>query len=522
MMRGFDSFLAFSKASWKPVSLLHRSFAASLVTTKHTYQVYFFSGKTSVIQEQLEFSQRNNGINGMGEKTTNAIRVMSVQYVKPDKPTPHTLQSYKLSALDQVNAPSYVPFIFFYPNNVNGNTIVNIDNLVTERSKLLRDSLSETLTRFYPFAGKYINDNHIECNDEGVYYVETRYDSFLSSFLAKPDYKLLQGLLPIPPNLKEPTRGYFLSLIQVNFFSCGGVGISMSNSHKLIDGCTYTAFLNSWAAAAKGDQQKMIYPSFVASSLFLSNSIPPTYPSIPLSSLAERPMILNRGRCLTKRFWFNASALQALKERAAASVSSTRVVAVTSLIWNCATAAARKLHGERPSILQTAVNIRGRFTPPLPPNSIGNIIWNAVARCESKDSLRFDTMVGLMNAGIAKVNTSFVEQFKGEQGSNNVIDELKRLGGQMSTYDADYYSSSSMCHSGLYEADFGWGRPVWSCYGNSSNTDALFTNAILLMDTRTGDGIEAWVTLSQEEMDIVERDPDLLLYASVERNPFQD
>ncbi|KAI3522213.1 hypothetical protein L1887_11697 [Cichorium endivia] len=515
MMRMFLSLLASAKSSMQPL-VLERSLAAY----RHSCKLYF-SARASSIQQEHTFWQTHASDNGVLEKIANGIHVTSIQHVKPDKPTPHKLRSYNLSALDQVNAPSYVPFVFFYANNAKGNTNVNIDNLIIERSKLLRDSMSKTLTRFYPFAGKYIDDNHIECNDEGVYYVETRVDGTLSSFLAKPDYKMLQRLLPMPPNLKEPTRGYYLSLIQVNFFTCGGVGISMSNSHKLIDGRTYMTFLNAWASEAKGDQQKIIYPCFVASSLFLSNTKPPTYPSIPLSSLAERPMILNRGKCLTKRFRFHASALQALKSKAAASVSCTRVVAVTSLIWKCATSAARKLRGERPSILQTAVNIRGRFAQPLPPNAIGNIIWNAVARCESNDTLRLDTMVKLMNAGIAKVDTSFVEQFKGQKGSNNVIDELKWLGGQMSIYDADYYSSSSMCNSGVYDADFGWGRPIWSCYGNSNNNATLYTNAILMMDTSMG-GIEAWVTLSQEEMDIVERDPELLLYASVEPSPFQD
>lgn len=516
-MRLLGSLLASSKSK-QPRLVLQRSIAAYLVTTRHPYKPRFFS---SSAPQEAKFSQPHAGVNGVEENATNGMRVMSIQHVKPDKPTPHKLRSYKLSALDQINAPSYVPFIFFYANNVKGNTNVNIDKLIVERSKLLKDSLSETLTRFYPIAGKFIDDNHIECNDEGVYYVETRLDDDLSSFLAKPDYKLLQGLLPMPPNLKEPTRGYYLSMIQVNFFSCGGVGISMSNSHKLIDGCTYTTFLNAWASTAKGDLQNMVYPNFVSSSLFLPNTKAPSYPSFPLSSLAIWPLMLRRGKCSTKRFRFDSAALQALKAKAAESVSSTRVVAVTSLIWKCATTAARKLRGERPSILQIAVNIRGRFAPPLPRNAIGNIIWNAVAKCDVNDNLRLDTMVERINDGIAKVDTSFVEQFKGEQGSDNVIDEIQRLGSQMSTYDAEYYSSSSMCQSGIYDADFGWGRPVWTCLGYLNNDVPLYANVILLMDTSNGDGVEAWVTLSQEEMGIVERDPDLLIYASVEPSPFQ-
>ncbi|PWA74830.1 transferase, Chloramphenicol acetyltransferase-like domain protein [Artemisia annua] len=465
----------------QPLHIVERSLPTSLVTTKRPYESRLFSANPCVIPQELTKNE-------IGHTSTGGIRVMTIQNVKPDRPTPDALRSYKLSAFDQVNIPSYVPFVFFYPNNNNGNT--NISDIILQRSKLLKQSMSETLTKFYPFAGKYTNDIHIDCNDE--------------------DYKLIHSLLPVPPNAKEPTLGYYLVMIQVNFFSCGGVAISMSNSHKLIDGGTYMTFLNSWASAAKGDKQNMIYPNFVSSSLFLASNKTPSNLSYPVSSLAVRPMMCNRGKCVTKRFRFDASALQALKAKANESVSATRVAAVTSLIWKCATSAARKLNGERPSIVQIAVNIRGRFATPLPRNAIGNIIWCGVARCEPNHTLTLDSMVRHINAGVAKIDTKFVEQFKGEQAADKVIDEIKWLGAQMTSYDADYYSVSSMCNSGMYEADFGWGKPVWSCFGYLNNDVPLYTNAIMLLDTSTGDGIEAWVTLSQDEMATLEGDPDLL------------
>nr|GEV30001.1 transferase, chloramphenicol acetyltransferase-like domain protein [Tanacetum cinerariifolium] len=416
MLSRLCTLIASSKACKQPLHIFERSLPISLVTSKRPYERRLFSSNARVILQELSTE------NEIEHKSTGGIRVMSIQNVKPDRPTPDALRSYKLSAFDQINAPSYVPFIFFYPNNSNGN---NINDIILKRSKLLKQSMSETLTRFYPFAGKYTNDIHIDCNDDGVYYVETQVDGDLSSFLAKPDYKLIPSLLPVPPNAKEPTLG------------------------------------------------------------------------------------------------FDASALQTLKAKANESVSATRVVAVTSLIWKCATSAARKLNGERTSILHIAVNLRGRFETPLPRNAIGNIIWNGVARCEPNHTLTLDTIVGLINAGVAKIDSKFVEQFKGEQGADKVIDEIRLLGAQMTSYDADYYSTSSMCNSGMYEADFGWGKPVWSCFGYFNNDVPLYWNAIMLLDTSTGDGIEAWVTLSQDEMAILEGDPDLLLYASVEPSPLQ-
>lgn len=72
---------------------------------------------------RIEFPQTYAaGEKSVGQQNTGEVRVMSIQNVKPSMPTPHNLRSYKLSAIDQINAPSYVPFTFFYPSNVNDNT----------------------------------------------------------------------------------------------------------------------------------------------------------------------------------------------------------------------------------------------------------------------------------------------------------------------------------------------------------------------------------------------------------------
>ncbi|KAL4588412.1 hypothetical protein LXL04_001300 [Taraxacum kok-saghyz] len=516
MMRLFGSLLASSSPSKQPLLLLERSVAAYLLTANHSR---FFSHQPTPIPDQKHsFLQTDEVVTDFKAKiTTNAISVMSITNVKPDKPTPDNLRSHKLSLLDQIHSPSYVPFVFFYQNNDNSN--INNDKTVFERSKLMKKSLSETLTRFYPMAGKFIDDSHIDCNDEGAYYIETQVAGTLSSYLKKPDYRSLQELLPMPPNLKEPMRGYYLVMIQVNFFNCGGIAIGMCNFHKLIDGGTYSTFLNSWALASKlsetQDKVKIASPSFPSSTLFSQTTQAPKYPAYPVSSLAIWSAMYKTGKSSMKRFVFSSSSISTLKEKANESGSSSRVVAVISLIWKCA----MKQHAERESVLQIAVNLRGKFSPPLPQNTVGNFVWNAVATSDPNQEPGLKTMVKNMNSGIVKVGTGFVEGFKGEQGPVKLVKELKKLGEKISSHEVEYYSASSMCRSGINEADFGWGKPVWVFYGNLTENLPLYTNAILLMDTSEGDGIEAWVTLSREDMEVFECDPDILLYASVEPSP---
>ncbi|KAG5516261.1 hypothetical protein RHGRI_037081 [Rhododendron griersonianum] len=68
----------------------------------------------------------------------------------------------------------------------------------------------------------------------------------------------------------------------------------------------------------------------------------------------------------------------------------------------------------------------------------------------------------------------------------------------------------STCNLGMYEADFGWGKPIWVSLGG--NMDPMVMNILIyLLDTRSGGGIEAWVNLSAEDMAEFERDPELYL-----------
>ena len=63
----------------------------------------------------------------------------------------------------------------------------------------------------------------------------------------------------------------------------------------------------------------------------------------------------------------------------------------------------------------------------------------------------------------------------------------------------------------------GGGKPIWvSSIGTS---DSVFSNLIILNDTRLGDGIEAWVTIDEQDMARLECNPELLTFASLDPSP---
>jgi shikimate O-hydroxycinnamoyltransferase len=72
------------------------------------------------------------------------------------------------------------------------------------------------------------------------------------------------------------------------------------------------------------------------------------------------------------------------------------------------------------------------------------------------------------------------------------------------------FGFSRWCKFPFYEVDLGFGKPIW--VGTAMR---LMPRGAFLLDTRDGEGIEAWVTLSEEAMLKFEKNPDILAYASV-------
>ncbi|KAL7617229.1 hypothetical protein Lser_V15G04353 [Lactuca serriola] len=443
------------------------------------------------------------------------IEVISEEHIKPSSPTPQNLRYFKLSMFDQIQISIYYPFTFFYQNNKNKNN-KNVEEIINQRSNHLKQSLSETLTRFYPFAGKVASELHIDCNDEGVYFIETRVDDRLENVLKKPDNKFLQRLIPMVNSVpNQHLLGSYVSMVQVNFFSCGGVAITVQHNHKLVDGASYMTFLKAWAASARKDPN-LVNPSFVSSSMFPQNPQLPYAPYVPIWCLTISPAYLKHGQCATKRFVFDTLALRELKAKASKQESVSRVVAVLALLWKCITEETKS----KPSVLHLPVNIRPRSSPPMPENSVGNNLLGTCAEFDPHTSdLELPSMAAQLQAAVANVNSEAIEELKGENGHVKFVESLRMSMERFSDFKSEYYLTTSMCNSGTKEADFGFGKPVWACTGNLNEDIPIFMNRMIMVDSCSGDGIEVWVTLEKQVMDAVRCNSELLSFASVDPSP---
>ncbi|GJY46914.1 transferase, chloramphenicol acetyltransferase-like domain protein [Tanacetum coccineum] len=134
---------------------------------------------TSSILNATEFSEGSMNCNKHESNIKKVdLEIITRSIVKPASPTPHHLKHLKLSILDQILLDTYTPLILFIPNSDKA----SVNDVITKRSKHLKESLSHILTQFYPIAGEVKDNLQIECNDKGVYYIEARVNQTLEDF----------------------------------------------------------------------------------------------------------------------------------------------------------------------------------------------------------------------------------------------------------------------------------------------------------------------------------------------------
>ncbi|KAL3511402.1 hypothetical protein ACH5RR_030803 [Cinchona calisaya] len=417
------------------------------------------------------------------------IQIISSCTMKPSSQTPNDLQNYKLSFLDQVSPPVFMPLVLFYPSD---NHLTN-----TYKSNQLKQSLSEALTRYYPLAGRLINNTYVNCNDEGIPYFEARANCKLSDVLSNPNPQEMNKFLPYElDDVKDIGM-----IIQVTFFECGGMAVAIGISHKIADALSFFLFITSWAAVSRGEGENIPSPKFESANLF---------PPRDLADYNHKLGMVNRNDIVTKRFVFTASKLAALRGKYTNTVNHeyqrrcpTRIEALSAFIWTRFVNAngGNEDNHDKMYMLNHAVNLRTRMDPPLAGYYFGNISRPAI------------TIPSLDNINDEEKGYEIVNQvrdaIRNVSGDNKALNSMKEKAKLVKKGEMVSVSFTSLCRFPSYEADFGWGKPVW--VGSASLT---FKNLVVFLDTPSGDGIEAWINMKLEDLAKLEADKEFLSYVS--------
>ncbi|XVF35845.1 hypothetical protein REPUB_Repub19eG0006200 [Reevesia pubescens] len=413
--------------------------------------------------------------------------------------------------------------VFFYMNQETSIPLTDIIASNSKRLQLLKQSLSETLTLFYPFAGRIKDCLSIDCNDEGAYYVEARVNRPLNEFLELPDLSFIPELLPAEVSWTATGAGGYVAMIQVTTFACGNIVIGAFLSHMIVDGPAATTFLRSWAVMTRKSGEEAASPNFDASFVFPQSEAYPKEATL----LALLSPFLKTGTCLSRRIVFDASAIASLRAKTASSSvpDPTRVEAVSALLCKCIMATSKaKSDIQKSTLINHAVNLRRRAEPPVPKYSMGNFLCIAAALVTSQET-ELDDLVCHLRKAIRKADGEFVKSLQGEAGLLNFCDceYIKEMGkaSSVAAGEIDFIGFSSWCNFGLYEIDFGWGKPTWVTCTASNKSETVFTNMIVLMDTKMGDGIEAYVFLDEQDMVMLEQNDELLAFGSLKQSPLK-
>lgn len=403
-----------------------------------------------------------------------ASKLVEKVFIKPSSPTPESLRHYNLSSYDQLMPEYYISCMLFYPNPHHEISTICLQ---------LKNSLSKTLVPYYPLAGRLVKNDYIDCNDQGIEFIQVRIHCQLDSFLKKTRFYAADQ------NLLCGSAEDSLVVVQLSHFDCGGVAIAVSISHKVADGSAAAAFMNDWALSTR-------LSSHMPTPLLVSDSLFP-----PGNNVISRPFVPCHN-CVMRRFLFPVEDIEKLKTKAIESgiLGPTKVEVVIALLYQCATVAKRSSRNgfSRTSVLSQTVNLRPSLK--LPQNAIGNMFSLHFCFVED-DKMEIPALIGEIRKAKLKLRKLPYES------------QMKELGESLEKLDpntVDIYVFSSLCGFPIYDIDFGWGKPTRvQAFQNEIN------NQIFLMDSPQ-DGIEAFVILEEEMISAFENNELLLPFTSLD------
>ncbi|EOA17895.1 hypothetical protein CARUB_v10006304mg [Capsella rubella] len=430
------------------------------------------------------------------------IEVAAREVIKPASPSPRA--RLQLSVLDLSCPPHYVSTVFFYEP----------DDLLTVSpeifSEKLKRSLSETLSRFYPLAGR-IEGVSIRCNDEGAVFTEARTDLLLPHFLRNLNTDSLEGFLPMLAPGDSPGEWPLLSVMVTFFGSGSGVAVSVSVSHKICDANSFLTFVNDWATTtAKGKSNDVAVTSieFAETAIF-----PPPSPQMCMESPSTDYTYTITSKCVVKRFVLEPSKIAELRHKAASESvpRPTRVEAIMSLLWKCAIKSSRSnLVTPRQAMMGMAMDLRLRIpSTVLPQDAIGNLQTGFGLKNGAEMELEIPEIVALFRKAKEGVNEMIKENLQGNTLGQSLLSLMEKA--YLEAIDSDRYIMSSWCRKPFYKVDFGLGCPVWMGYVSRTIYNTMMY--VLLIDSKEGDGVEAWISLPEQDMSVFVDDQELLAYA---------
>ncbi|KAJ7955517.1 Spermidine hydroxycinnamoyl transferase [Quillaja saponaria] len=312
-----------------------------------------------------------------------AVTFKGSSTVKPAEPTWTGRKS--LSEWDQVGTLTHVPTIYFYHPTINDISII---------ANTLKYSLSRALVPFYPLAGRlhYIERGRLEleCNAMGAEFIEAQSKLKLEELGDFSPSPLFHYLIP-NVDYSLPIHEIPLFLVQLTKFECGGISVSLTISHAVVDGTSALHFISEWCRLARGEPLETM--PFLDRKLLRAGEPPFGPPTSDHTEYGPPPLLLGQSNSLEERKKKAIVAFLRLtntqveklknmtnegKENDQNRRAYTRYEILAGHIWRSASKA-RKHKNEQVTAFGITVDTRSRMKPPLPKGYFGNATMDVMS-----------------------------------------------------------------------------------------------------------------------------------------------
>ncbi|KAL5972362.1 hypothetical protein ACLOJK_041616 [Asimina triloba] len=339
---------------------------------------------------------------------------------------------------------------------------------------VLQDALSKALATFYPLAGRLKRAEtgriEISCSGAGALLVEASTDSVLHDLGDFTPSMELQKLIPAIDYSNQNISSSPIFLAQVTYFKCGGVSIGMCIHHTVVDMISSVNFINHWSQAARG--LHLSIPTFMDRHPLQARD-PPTplfdhveYQDSPSLNTPPQSTQQSKTSPLVAKLTISLDQLNLLKSKLPeletqrqGNAEYTSLEMLAGHVWRCM-CEARNLARDQQTKIYIPTDARARLSPAIPPGYFGNAVFLAAAVAAAGDLLSGSTSIAVsrVHDALARMDDEYLRSalnFLELQPDPNLV--IRRA----DTFRCPNVAFVSWAEHPLYEADFGWGRPMY-------------------------------------------------------------
>ncbi|KAL6334659.1 hypothetical protein AAG906_019523 [Vitis piasezkii] len=422
------------------------------------------------------------------------INVRESTMVRPAEETPR--RSLWNSNVDLVVPRMHTPSVYFYRPSGAANFF---------DPQVMKEALSKVLVPFYPMAGRLRRDEdgriEIDCNAEGVLFVEADTGSVIDDFGDFAPTLELRQLIPTV-DYSGDIGSYSLLILQVTHFKCGGVSLGVGMQHHVADGASGLHFINTWSDMARG--LDITIPPFIDRTLLRARDPPqPAFHHIeyqpPPQLKTPLPNTQNTNVCI---FRITRDQLNTLKNKSKEdgnTISYSSYVMLAGHVWRCA-CKARSLPADQDSKMYIATDGRSRLRPALPPGYFGNVIFTT-----TPVAVAGDLMSKPLWYAASKIHNALArmddEYLRSALDYLELQPDLTALVRGAHTFRCPNIGITSWTRLPIYDADFGWGRPIFMGPGGIALEGLAFA-----LPSPTNDGsLSIAISLQEDHMKLFQK-----------------